>query len=136
MKNVLEYLCLMAYFSRHMGVSKVSFKGSLFVILAIVALAVPIMSNFYKYYFTKDYNYLIEAKCDPSIEHCFSRDCSNPDDCPPNGLSIYKKFYVKAYEFPKCKDNSCKNECALGLIKCISVPCGESSDDTCTKLKK
>lgn len=107
-------------------------KRWFFLILSLIILMVPIGSNFYKYYYTKSYDYLIEAKCDPSKEICFSRDCTNPDDCPPNGLANYKLFYVKAYDFLKCSDNSCEKECNDGLIKCIPVKCGESTDDTCT----
>lgn len=106
------------------------------VVVFVVLMLLPIGSNFYKYYYTKDYDYLIEAKCDSSVEKCFSRDCTNPDDCPPNGLSIYKEYYVKAYDFHKCKDNSCEKECASGLIKCTPVPCGESQDDICTEPTK
>jgi hypothetical protein len=116
-----------------MAVREMSVKGLMFFILAFSALALPIIISFYKYYYAKDYNYLVEAKCDPSIERCFSRDCSNPDDCPPNGLSIYKEYYVKAYDFPKCRDNSCRYECTKRIINCIPIPCGESPEDVCTK---
>lgn len=116
-----------------MNTYNLSLKGWIIAFVVLVALIIPILSNFYKYYFTKDYDYLVEAKCNPSVESCFSRDCSNPDDCPPNGLSIYKEFYVKAYDFSKCKDNSCEQECASGLITCTPVPCGESPEETCTE---
>ena len=119
-----------------MRLSTISFKGLAFTVLVFIVLSFPIISGFYKYYYTKNYDYLVEAKCDPKIEVCFTRDCSNPDDCPPNGLSVYKEFYVKAFDFPKCKDNSCKDECEKGLIKCTPILCGESSEDACTTAQK
>ncbi len=107
-------------------------NGSKFLILSIVVLILPIGSSFYKYYYTKNYDYLIEARCNPSIEQCFSRDCSIPDECPPNALSDYKQYYVKAYDFLHCSDNSCEKECVEGLIKCTPILCGQSVDDICT----
>ena len=95
---------------------------------------IPIASNFNKYYFAKSYDYLVEVACDPQVEICFFRDCSLPDECPPNGISDYKKLYVKAYDFNKCSDNSCEEECASGLIKCTSVECGQSAEDVCSIL--
>src|SRR3989344_8765702 len=100
------------------------FKAWQFWVLAFVILTLPIISSYYKYYYTKDYDYLIEAKCDPSMEKCFFRDCA--DYCPPNGLSNYKEFYVKAFEFSKCSNNSCELECNNGSINCVPIPCGES----------
>lgn len=100
--------------------------------LYLFVLILPFTASFYKYYLTKNYYYLIEAKCDPSIETCFSRDCSTLDDCPPNELSNYKEFYIKAYDFFKCSDNSCIEECSKNVINCIPIVCGKSADDICT----
>ncbi len=97
-----------------------------------MAIIAPIGSNFYKYYVTKNYDYLIEAECDPSSEICASRDCSN-EECPPNGLDNYKSFYVKSYDFQKCTYNSCADECRNGLIECEPVPCDELVEN-CTTL--
>jgi hypothetical protein len=107
-----------------------------FVVLSIIIFIIPASASFYKYYYTKNYDYLVEARCDPLAENCFSRDCTNPDDCPPNGLSIYKKFFVKAFDFAKCSDNSCEKECSNGFIECSPIPCGESEDDVCTQSVK
>lgn len=106
-------------------------KGAKLLVLSFVIL-LPIGSSFYKYYYIKDYTYLVEAKCDPQTEVCFSRDCSVPDGCPPNGLSFYKQFFIQAYDFKKCSENSCESECRKKLLKCTPIPCGESSDDVCT----
>ncbi|MEQ1561116.1 MAG: hypothetical protein ABL899_00170 [Nitrospira sp.] len=80
-------------------------------------------SSYYKYFYIKDYDYLIEAGCDPLLEECSFRDCEkNPDICPPNNLSYYKEYYVKAYDFQKCSDNSCSYECLNMEIVCREVP--------------
>ena len=110
-----------------------AYRNLVFILVFCIFGALPIGISFYKFYFTKNYDYLVEAPCKSLTEHCFSRDCSNPDDCPPNGLSTYKEYYVKAYDFFKCSDNSCAKECKNGVIKCIEVVCGESPDDVCTK---
>ncbi len=107
-----------------------------FLTLAFVLLALPVGSSYYKYYYTANYDYLIEAECDASIEKCFSRDCTDPDQCPPNGLSSYKQFYVKAYDFHKCSDNSCKKECNSSIIECIPILCGDSTEDVCSEQAK
>lgn len=102
-----------------------------FLAVVVFALVVPLGAAFYRYYYTQNYDYIVEAPCDPAKEVCYTRDCSS-DECPPNGLSNYKVFSVKAYDFPKCSDNSCEKECEKGMIACVSVPCGESESDDCT----
>ncbi len=103
-----------------------------FLALVFILLVLPIAFSYYKYYYTKDYDYIVEANCDPFIEICFSRDCSLPDECPPNGLSNYKMFIVKGYDFNKCLDNSCEDECSNNLINCTTITCGDSDEDVCT----
>jgi hypothetical protein len=111
-------------------------KGPVFYILSFFIIILPLLSSFYKYFYTKNYDYLIEANCDPSVEICYYRDCLNTDECPPNGLSTYKKFYVKAYDFDKCSDDTCSAECASGLIKCIPIICGKLENEICTNHTK
>ncbi len=91
----------------------------------LVTILLAISFSFYKYYYTEDFNYYVEANCDPSIETCFYRDyCEDsPDRCPPNGLTYYKAFYVKAYDFPICTDNGCAAECESGKILCEVIEC-------------
>lgn len=103
----------------------------LFLFLFFSAVGV----SFYKYFYKNDYDYLVEASCDPSTENCFFRDCENePDSCPPNNLSFYKEFYVKGYDFKKCSNNSCDNECKSGTMTCREIVCGEESDtDICSE---
>jgi hypothetical protein len=102
-------------------------------ILALSVVAV-IAATAYKFLFAKDYDFVLEAPCDPSTNTCFTRDCSNPDDCPPNGLENYRIFNVKASDFGKCADNSCLNECLSGKISCTETKCGESEEDACSAI--
>jgi hypothetical protein len=99
----------------------------------VIVLVLPLGAAFYRYYYTQNYDYILEAPCDPVKEVCYTRDCAIVE-CPPNGLSNYKVFFVKAYNFVKCSDNSCAKECEAGLIACVSVPCGESENDDCTDI--
>lgn len=101
-------------------------------LLLVFSIILAISFSFYHYYYQQDYNYRVEALCDPSIENCFYRECDiNIDACLPNKLSYYKVFILKAYDFPKCADNSCKSECESGKMICKQVSCNRLSDDQC-----
>lgn len=97
--------------------------------LSVVAV---ILSTGYKFLVLKDYNFIVEAPCDPTREVCFTRDCSG-GDCPPNELENYRIFAVPAGDFPKCADNSCLEECLSGLISCEEIVCGDDSEDECVE---
>jgi hypothetical protein len=105
--------------------------NTILTIVFTISLFVAIGANFYKYIYTKQYDFLVEAACDPSIEKCFYRDCEQTNDCPPNNLSVYKKYLLKGKDFPLCSDNSCKQECESGQIQCSLVLCNESAGDVC-----
>ncbi len=103
------------------------------LIIFSILLAATIARGFYVLYYTRDYDYLIEAKCDPTIETCFHRSCADsPADCPPNNLDDYKQFYIKAYDFAKCRDNSCSNLCASNSGMCKELKCGDDPADECS----
>lgn len=106
-------------------------QNKAFVFIFALMFFSALFSSFYKYYYTKDYDYAVEASCDPALEKCFSRDCSNADDCPPNGLSVYKVWHIKAYDFPKCSDNSCKKECEEKTLQCEPIVCDAEAGDEC-----
>lgn len=103
-----------------------------FWLVLIIVLLIPVASNFYKYYYSKNYYFLIEAECDSSKENCYLRDCSITDECPPNGYSTYKQYYVKAFDFLNCADNSCSIECKEKIITCLEIPCGDSDQGICS----
>ncbi len=105
------------------------------VLLWILSLSVVavIASTGYKFLVLKDYNFIVEAPCDPAGEVCFTRDCST-GDCPPNELENYRIFSVPAGDFPKCADNSCLDECVSGLIPCEETVCGDDPADECAEM--
>lgn len=103
----------------------------LLILLFVLSFLSVIGASFYRYYYKKDYKYLLEASCDPATESCFVRDCENPDDCPPNQLTIYKQFKIRASDFAGCTDNSCIEQCATGTIACEVVYCDPVLGDDC-----
>ena len=72
--------------------NKIKFNlNIILIVLFFTSFLIAIGSSYYKYYYAKDYDFLVEASCNPEIEKCNFRDCENePDSCPPNGLSNYK----------------------------------------------
>ncbi len=96
--------------------------------LLVGGCVASILFSFYTYFYKKNYNFIVEVPCDNSTETCFERDCSNLDDCPPNGLSDFKRYSLKASDFKYCKDENCAQACAEGTIKCESVQCEENSE--------
>jgi hypothetical protein len=109
------------------------FNWILFWIFSATVILV-IGVSFYKFFWLKDYDFIVEASCDPSIESCYVRDCSTPGDCPPNELEVYKMYVISAGDFSACKDDSCLIECTNGTIACQEVLCGESEEDECFEL--
>ena len=102
--------------------------AALFILTFILAIGFC----FYHYFYTQNYDYLVEASCDPNSENCFYRDCDLlPEECPPNQLSFYTQYQLKAYDFKTCADNSCKKECEGGVIACEKIVCGSDSGDVC-----
>ncbi len=100
------------------------------LVLSLCAVA-TLASNSYMFLLKKDYDFNVEASCDPTTHKCFHRDCANPGDCPPNGLSNYRRFTISAKDFQKCSDNSCIVQCKSGAIQCVEIKCGDSVEDTC-----
>ncbi len=79
----------------------------------------------YFFYYKKDYDFVVEVACDTSKEACSQRDCSNPDDCPPNGLSDFKRYELNAADFKMCENEDCTIVCETGAIKCEPIQCVE-----------
>lgn len=104
------------------------------IFLWVIGLSVAgvIGATAYNFLFAQNYDFYIEASCDPTTQTCFERDCSEVDACPPNNLSTYRAFYIKAADFKKCADNSCLMECTNSTIPCEELMCGESPEDICS----
>ena len=67
----------------------------------------------------------MEVSCDPESEQCFERNCSNPDDCPLNELSIFKRYSLRASDFELCENGDCGAMCENGEIQCEEIECIE-----------
>lgn len=97
----------------------------------VLSLVVALGATGWNFLHTKEYTYVIETECDPATEVCFERDCSIEDECPPNGLGVYKVYRLSAKDFESCSDDSCHTQCIQGSVTCEEQVCGESEDDTC-----
>ncbi|OGG57832.1 hypothetical protein A2853_00470 [Candidatus Kaiserbacteria bacterium RIFCSPHIGHO2_01_FULL_55_17] len=94
-------------------------------------IAVAIAFSFYKYFFAKNYTFLVEAPCDSSTQECYVRDCEE-EECPPNGLSTYRIFAVPASRFGECTDNSCIDLCVEGG-PCAELLCSAQEEISCER---
>lgn len=101
---------------------------TLFTIINILIFVSVIGVNFYFLFFKKDFPFFVEVSCDEAREQCFKRDCSNPDDCPPNALSTFKRYSIKANDFKYCANEDCTEACATGQIKCTQIKCIKDSE--------
>ena len=108
-----------------------------FLWLISISSVLAISSAFYFLYFQQNYPFVVEVACDISKEACFQRDCTNPDDCPPNQLSDFKRYTLNAADFKMCKDENCAMACETGLIKCEPIKCVEDleASESCTTTK-
>lgn len=128
--------CFLFWYNTLMEKSKAVWLNKLINWIFIISFASVIGASFYHFLYKKNYDYLVETSCDPAIEECYYRDCENPDDCPPNQLSVYKVYYVKSYDFATCTDNSCKDECESGAIRCEPIPCDIENEDICEPIEE
>lgn len=107
-----------------------------FTILNIILFFAVIINSFYFFYFKKDFNFIVETACDTTVEQCIIRDCTNPDDCPPNGLQEFKRYTLNANDFKYCTNEDCKLACESNQIQCEIIPCEENEEygETCSEL--
>jgi hypothetical protein len=93
-----------------------------FVFVILLCFLVVIFVCFYFFYFKKDFSFIIEVPCDRNTEECLIRDCSY-FECPPNNLSVFKRYSIKANDFESCPDENCEELCITGEIKCGLIAC-------------
>ena len=112
-------------------------ESNWFLWLIGLSCLVAILSAFYSFFYKKEYDFIVEVACDPLKETCSQRDCSNPDDCPPNGLSDFKRYSLKASDFKMCENEDCTNVCETEIIKCESIQCTEDEEmgESCSSLE-
>lgn len=106
-------------------------SNKIFLWLIALSVVAVILSTAYKFTLQKNYDFIVEASCDPTSEACFYRNCDD-EECPPNGLENYKVFLINAADFQKCSDNSCTIQCSENSISCEEIICGESEEDICS----
>jgi len=95
------------------------------------SILLAIVATYYIFVVEKNFYFSLEAPCSPTVEKCFYRDCST-GECPPNNLEFYRVFEVAAYDFIKCKDSSCLDECESGRIECVEYKCQPENDQSCS----
>lgn len=107
-----------------------------FTFLNIILFLAVIANSFYFFYIKKDFDFIVETVCDPTLEQCLLRDCTNPDDCPPNGLQEFKRYTLNANDFKYCENEDCKTVCESGQVQCEIIPCIEDEEygETCSDL--
>ena len=101
---------------------------NIFLYILLGGCLIAILSSFYFFYYKKNFDFLIEVPCDITKEQCFQRDCTNPDNCPPNELSDFKRYSLKARDFKYCKDEDCTSVCESGEVKCTLIACKDNLD--------
>jgi len=99
-----------------------------FIWIVLLSCLIVVAYSFFYLFFKKDFSFIVETSCDSTREECFSRDCSNPDNCPPNGLSNFKRYSLKASDFKYCQNEDCTGVCETGEIKCEPIKCSENVD--------
>ena len=100
-------------------------KINIFLYALLAGCVVAICAAFYFFYFKKDYEFIVEVACDPRRETCFHRDCTNPDNCPPNQLSDFKRYSLNAVDFKRCDNENCSLACVDGRVDCSPIECVE-----------
>lgn len=99
-----------------------------FLFLIGLCCLVVIVVSFYFFYFKKDYDFIVETACDPTAEECFHRDCTNSSDCPPNGLSDFKRYSLSANNYEMCINEDCTLFCESEESKCENIQCVEDQE--------
>jgi len=94
-----------------------------FIYILLFSVIIVVAISFYNFYFQKNYDFLVETSCDSTSETCFYRDCSIADECPPNNLSYYNKYTIKASDFAMCKNEDCTNFCKENASLCLKTEC-------------
>jgi hypothetical protein len=109
-------------------------KHNIFLYILFATVLISISISFYSFYYKKNFDFFIETSCNPETETCFFRDCEgNSGACPPNNLSYYNQYTIKAGDFKYCLNEDCKEACISGSINCSKIECTDSdiSDEVC-----
>jgi hypothetical protein len=101
------------------------------VFLLVGSCIFSIFISFYFYAIKKEHNFFVETACDTTKENCFYRDCESEDaECPPNNLSYYSKYSIRAKDFPMCVNEDCADFCtSQQKDSCIKIACTQEELD-------
>lgn len=89
--------------------------------LMALSVLVVVAAAFYFYYFKKDYDFIVETSCDPTMEVCFQIECEG-EDCP-DGVYSFNRYKLEANDFAQCENEDCEAACAEHVISCEEVSC-------------
>jgi hypothetical protein len=109
-------------------------KPDSFLLLFTFVAFLVIGFAFYNLFFQKNYDFIVETACDPSVEICFYRPCDiDENECYPNNLSYYKEYTIKARDFKYCENEDCGKVCREGTIECVESICSEQDLISCVE---
>ena len=96
-----------------------------FLYSIILSCITVVFVSYYIFFVNKNYDFTVEISCDNKIESCRYRDCSIDGVCPPNNLSLYNEYSIRASDFSSCKNDDCTLACKTGSINCVKTECTE-----------
>lgn len=109
-----------------------SINAWIYMMIGLVLLT--ILSVFYFFFYQKSYEMTVETSCDPATEQCFYRDCE-AEECPPNQLTYYSQYTIRASDFAFCEKENCHDLCKNTGSPCVEIQC-DSAVDMCSELPK
>lgn len=94
------------------------------IIFIFLSLFVVMVYRYYDYVFDKNFVLMMNTKCDPSRELCFSTDDPSLDfDKGP-----YKKIEILAKDAPAClEEHTCENFSCAGIKSCTETFCSSQN---------
>ena len=101
-----------------------------FMYILLICCLCVIAAAFYRFYFLKEFDYIVETTCDPETQECFYRDCSVEGECPPNNLSYYSQYVIRAKDFNLCENEDCTEVCINGKFICSQIQCTQDDIDS------
>lgn len=119
-----------SYNKAHGTISLVETSSKVLLWTLCLSIVAVIFATAQLFLIKKNYNFTLEATCDPTEHVCFNRDCDD-EECPPNALENYRIFEVKAKDFDSCSTNDCLMECESGVIQCVEIECDSEAGDIC-----
>lgn len=89
------------------------------VVLA-AAIILVIGLSYKKFLISEDYEFQVEAPCNPELKTCHERSCDD-ELCPPGDLDTYTVWSLHASDFKRCSEPTCARECESGAIQCEEI---------------